>query len=130
MAPRKTAQDLELERIWDLKRGIGERILRTEKLELEIAYKQKRLKEMKQDLLNDAENLDKEIVDHGVHIAESVHHVRKAKDLLDRWIKEAVIARDEEIKLSSDAARQSLSEHVNANANTNPTDNDSDSKKA
>ena len=44
---------------------------------------------MKQEFLYDSEHLDNEIVDYGIHVAESAHHVRKAKDPLGRWVNEA-----------------------------------------
>jgi hypothetical protein len=34
-----------------------------------FGYKQKQLKEMKQSLLYDAEHVDREIIDYGIHIA-------------------------------------------------------------
>ena len=50
---------------------------------------------MKASLLYDAQNLDNDIIDHGLHIAESFHRVRKANELLERWLKEATAIRKE-----------------------------------
>ena len=69
MTPPKSAEELDMERIWEIRRRIGVDIWKTERLELEIAYKQKQLKEMKQSLLYDAEHVDREIIDYGIHIA-------------------------------------------------------------
>lgn len=96
--PPKTAEQLDMERIWELRREIGNKIRRTNNLELEIAYGQKQLKELKQSLLYDVEHLDSEIIDYGAHIAVEVHKVRKAKELLERWIKEAKSAQEQEEK--------------------------------
>ena len=87
--PSVTAQELDEKKIWDLRRGIGELIWRTEKTEHEVTGGQRRLKELKQELLYNSENVDKEIVDYGAHIAVEVHHVRKASELLERWVREA-----------------------------------------
>jgi hypothetical protein len=74
-----TAEQLDEKVRMELKHEIGTKIWRTERLELEVAYNQKQLKEMKQSLLYDAQNLDKEIVEYGVGIAESFHRVRKPR---------------------------------------------------
>lgn len=87
--PPKSAQQLDMERIWELRRDIGNKIRLTNKLEQEVVYYQKQLKELKQSLLYGVEHLDKEIVDYGIEIAVESHKVRKAKVLLDRWLKEA-----------------------------------------
>jgi hypothetical protein len=87
--PQKTFEELDQEMVWKLRRQFAGKIWRTNKLEQEVAYYQKQLIELKQSIQYDAEHLDKEIVDHGIHIAVDTDQIRKAPELVDRWIKEA-----------------------------------------
>jgi hypothetical protein len=94
ITPPKSAEEMDMDRIWELRRGIAAQIWKTEKLERQIAYSQKELDELKQSLLYDAEHVDREIIDYGIHIAVDLHKVRKAPELVDRWVKEAAAVRE------------------------------------
>ena len=63
MSPAKTTQELEMDQVMALRRAFAGKLWVTERLELDVNYKQKRLREKKLEILHDVENIDKEIID-------------------------------------------------------------------
>jgi hypothetical protein len=95
LRPSKSIEELAMNRVWELRHAIVEKIWRTNKLEGEVIYQEKQLKEYKQSILYDTEHIDKEIFDYGVNIAEtSSWNVRRAPVPVERRIKEAAAMRE------------------------------------
>lgn len=88
MSPAKTTQELEMDQVMALRRAFAGKLWVTERLELDVNYKQKRLREKKLEILHDVENIDREIIDYAINMSRETHDIRKVPELVDRWLKE------------------------------------------
>jgi hypothetical protein len=96
ITPPKSTQDLEMDQVWALRRAFAGKLWLTQRLELDVDYKQKLLREKKLEILHDVETIDNEIIDYAINMSRETHDIRKAPELVDRWVKEAAATREVE----------------------------------
>ena len=96
MTPPRSSQELDMERVWELRHGLAGKMWLINNAEHNLVYAQKRLKDLKQQLLYDVEHLDKEIVDYSIEMAVNARDIRDAPMLFERWVKEATAEREDQ----------------------------------
>jgi hypothetical protein len=87
-APPKTTAELDRERRIEWAHEQASKIRLASLLEQEIQYKQGRLAELKELILNQVQNADPSDVEYALDMTKTIYDVRKANEHFQRWIRE------------------------------------------